>query len=158
MTTLKMILPAICNQYKKLHNAEIAATAIIEALERSKRFPIHHGELSIVFVDDPTIAEIHERFMSDPSATDVITFPADPEMDSAGEIILSVDHAQTRAIEINVPFHRELSLYLAHGWLHLAGYNDQTPEDRKKMRQVEDEAMKIIESEATDIRFSLSNP
>ena len=74
MTTPKMILPAVSNQYNKLHHAEITATAIIEALERSC-FPIRHGELSVVFVDDPTIAEIHERFMGDPSATDVITFP-----------------------------------------------------------------------------------
>lgn len=153
-----MILPAVCNQYNKLDHAEITATAIIEALERSKRFPIGHGELSVVFVDDPTIAEIHERFMGDPSATDVITFPADPDMDSAGEIILSVDHAQTRAIEMNLPFDRELSLYLAHGWLHLAGYDDKTPEDRIEMRQAENEAMQIIKSEVSDVRFSLSSP
>ena len=79
-------------------------------------------------------------------------------MDSAGEIILSVDHAQTRAIEMNIPFDRELSLYLAHGWLHLAGYDDKTSEDRIEMRQAENKAMKIIESEVSDVRFSLSNP
>ncbi len=155
MTIPKTIHPAICNQYKKLRNAESCATAIIEALEHSGRFPISPGELSIAFVDDERIAEIHERFMGDPSATDVITFPANQEMDCAGEIILSVDHAQARASELNVPFGRELSLYLAHGWLHLAGYDDKKPEDRKRMRKAEIDAMEVIESNTSDRKFSL---
>jgi probable rRNA maturation factor len=126
-------------------------------LERSQSFPISSGELSVAFVDDRTIAEIHERFMGDPTATDVITFPADAEMDCAGEIIISVDHARTRATEMNVPFSQELSLYLVHGWLHLAGYDDKEEDDRSKMRQAEADAMAIINNSSEAKQFALSD-
>jgi probable rRNA maturation factor len=58
-------------------------------------------------------------------------------MQSAGEIIVSVDHARTRAAELDLPFARELALYLAHGWLHLCGYDDRKDADREKMRAAE---------------------
>ncbi|MGC6456120.1 MAG: rRNA maturation RNase YbeY [Coraliomargaritaceae bacterium] len=155
MTTPKTILPAICNQYERLQNANHATIAILEALEHSGKFPIGNGELSVVFVNDKTIAEIHQRFMDDPTPTDVITFPADPMMESAGEIILSVDHAEARSSEMKIPFSPELSLYLVHGWLHLAGYDDKETEDCRRMREAEKEAMAIIDDHNASHLYSL---
>lgn len=143
----KTVQPAISNQYKSLDQAEAAATAIVQTLYESGRFPIQAGELSIVFVDDPVIADIHGRYLNDPTATDVITFPADSEMASAGEIIISVDHARTRAKELHLPVSHELSLYLAHGWLHLAGYDDRNESDREKMRAAEAAAIHVLAAE-----------
>ncbi len=102
----------VSNQYSRLSDPEATVRALFDAVEASRQFPISEGELSVVFVDDATIGQIHDDFMDDPNPTDVITFPANPEMESAGEIIVSVDHAITRANELGLPFSLELSLYL----------------------------------------------
>ena len=109
-----MLSLEISNQYSELLDPDEAATALFNRLQESGRFPIAEGELSVAFVDDPCIAQVHADFMDDPTPTDVITFPADQSMESAGEIIVSVDHARSRAAELGEPFSRELSLYLIH--------------------------------------------
>ena len=76
-------------------------------------------------------------------------------MKSAGEIIVSVDHARSRAAELGKPFSRELSLYLIHGWLHLAGYNDRKESDRAEMREAEQKALLILDKAHQAIEFKL---
>lgn len=138
----------INNRYSALADPEAAAIGLFKALHASGRFPITGGELSIAFVNDAQIAQVHADFMDDPTPTDVITFPADASMESAGEIIVSVDHARSRADELDEPFSRELSLYLVHGWLHLAGYDDRNDADRARMREAEREALAVLNAAA----------
>ncbi|MEM8867793.1 MAG: rRNA maturation RNase YbeY [Verrucomicrobiota bacterium] len=145
----------ISEQSNRLHDPEEAAIELFQAIEKSAAFPISPGELSIVFVDDPTIAQVHADFMDDPTPTDVITFPADDSMQSAGEIIVSVDHALARSEELSEPFSRELSLYLLHGWLHLAGYDDRNETDREAMRAAEKQALAIVHSAGAGEDFRL---
>lgn len=141
---MKPLTVEINNRSNRLAGPETATRAIFASLDASGKFPIEGGELSIVFVNDNEIAQIHGDFMDDPTPTDVITFPSDPEMDSAGEIIVSVDQARRKATELNVPFSHELCLYLVHGWLHLAGYDDRSEEDRVAMRKAEEEALEVL--------------
>lgn len=145
----------INNQYKLLADPIEAAKQLCRALEASDAFPIARGELSVVFVTDTIISQIHDDFMNDPSATDVITFPANIEMESAGEIIVSVDHARSRAEELGEPFSRELSLYLVHGWLHLAGYDDRNETDRAAMRIAEQQAFKVLDKTSINTHFHI---
>ena len=147
----------INNQYEPLACPIEATRKLLRTLEASGIFPITNGELSIAFVTDEAIAQVHKVFMNDPGSTDVITFPADPKMNSAGEIIVSVDHALDRAKELDEPFSRELSLYLIHGWLHLAGYDDRSEEDRKAMRAAEQKAMMIVEQAAVGDNFRITS-
>ncbi|MFP4204063.1 MAG: rRNA maturation RNase YbeY [Opitutales bacterium] len=146
---------AITNRSEALLQPEEAARGLLRALEATGSFPIPDGELSIVFLGDSEIARIHENFMGDPAPTDVITFPGDPDMDFAGEILVSVDHAARHATEHGGSFSRELSLYLMHGWLHLAGYDDREEDDRARMRGAESEAIKKLESTGTLDGFQL---
>ncbi|MFP4156731.1 MAG: rRNA maturation RNase YbeY [Opitutales bacterium] len=150
-----MLNPEVSNLYEALKDPETATIACCRALERSGSFPISPGDLSVVFVDDVEIARIHGQFMADPAPTDVITFPSDGEMESAGEIIISVDQARSRAAELDLPFSRELCLYLVHGWLHLAGYDDRTEADRRAMRTAEEQALALVEDDPSCIPFSL---
>ncbi|MGB0743014.1 MAG: rRNA maturation RNase YbeY [Opitutales bacterium] len=145
----------INNQHSSLESPEEATTLLFETIHQSGAFPITGGELSIAFVNDATIAQIHADFMEDPSPTDVITFPADLEMESAGEIVVSVDHAISRSNELGEPFSRELSLYLIHGWLHLAGYDDRNEADRYKMRAAEQEALALVALNEVEITYKL---
>lgn len=83
--------------------------------------------------------------MNDPTPTDVITFPGDPDMDFAGEVCVSMDHAHDFAQRKILDFSRELTLYLVHGYLHLAGYDDMKPELKRRMRAAEKKAMSLLE-------------
>jgi probable rRNA maturation factor len=145
------------NQYSDLTNPEEGTRRLFDVMLASGKFPIRPGELSVAFVDDATIARVHADFMDDPTPTDVITFPADPEMESAGEIIVSVDHAKSRSEELGEPFSRELALYIIHGWLHLAGYDDLNDEDRQKMRVAEKEALALLTSPSHTVTFKLKS-
>jgi probable rRNA maturation factor len=136
----------ISNRSEALAPPEADARKLFGALEAAGRFAVPEGELSVAFVDDDEIARVHQAFMGDPAPTDVITFPGDPDMDFAGEIVVSVDHARARAAELDEPFARELSLYLVHGWLHLAGFRDGTDEERTAMRTAEAEALALLET------------
>jgi len=147
----------ISNLYNRLADPETDTVALFRALEASGDFPISTGELSIVFASDSAIGKIHDDFMGDPNPTDVITFPANLAMGSAGEIIVSVDHARCRAKELGEPFSRELSLYLVHGWLHLAGYDDRNDTDRAAMRIAEQQALAILDKAAVGSAFQLIN-
>jgi probable rRNA maturation factor len=135
---------SISNRYPALLRPESATRRMLRQLHFSRSFPISSGDLSIAFVDDAAIAKLHSDFMQDPSATDVITFPADADLDFAGEIIVSVDRALDHAIKNSVPFNCELALYLIHGWLHLAGFNDHTSAESKIMRDAENKALACV--------------
>lgn len=152
---MPMLRLEINNRFSALAPPEVPATTLFETLHASGQFPITSGELSIAFISDAEIARVHADFMGDPSPTDVITFPADALMESAGEIIVSVDHARSRAEELGEPFSRELSLYLIHGWLHLAGYDDRKEKERADMRKAEEVALAILENSEHPIAFEL---
>jgi probable rRNA maturation factor len=83
-------------------------------------------EVSVAFVSDRRIAEIHRDFMSVDGPTDVITF-------QHGEIVISVETAERQAEKFSTSFGRELKLYFVHGLLHLAGWDDLTSDGFKRM-------------------------
>jgi probable rRNA maturation factor len=113
------------------------------------------GELSLVFLTDPALAQLHAAFLGDPTPTDVITFEGDPLLGTAGEICVSADTAAAYAREHGHHFSEELTLYLVHGWLHLAGYDDQVPAKKRVMRRAEARAMRWLERAHAVPTFSL---
>jgi probable rRNA maturation factor len=50
----------------------------------------------------------------------------------------------------------ELILYIVHGWLHLAGYDDVTPREKRKMRAAETRALKLLRATGHRPRFQLT--
>ena len=64
----------INNQSSALVDPKDAAIALFEAIHASGRFPISEGELSIAFVNDAEIAQVHADFMEDPSPTDAVSY------------------------------------------------------------------------------------
>ena len=113
------------------------------------------GELSLVFLTDDALARIHADFLADPTPTDVITFEGDLLLGSAGEICVSVDTAARFAREHRRDFSAELTLYLVHGWLHLAGYDDRVPSHKVRMRRAEARALRLLERAGALPKFSL---
>jgi len=118
----------------------------------SKTPPCPPGELSLVFLTDPALARLHADFLADPTVTDVITFEGDPAHGVAGEICISVDAAlrhttsrpSAKASARRTTFSAELFLYVVHGWLHLAGYDDLQPAKKRVMRRAEARALRLV--------------
>ncbi len=117
------------------------------------------GELSLVFLTDPELSRLHADFLADPTPTDVITFEGDSTHGTAGEICVSVDaawrHTRTAGLRRQVvasarksdaAFSSELTLYVVHGWLHLAGYDDLVPAQKRAMRRAEARALRLLHS------------
>lgn len=102
------------------------------------------GELSIAFLTDRALARLHGRYMGDASPTDVITFEGDARHGMAGEICVSADAAVRRVGRGAGKLSREVTLYVVHGWLHLAGYDDRNPAAKRAMRRAEARALRLI--------------
>ncbi len=113
------------------------------------------GELSLAFLTDEALAQIHADFLADPTTTDVITFEGNAALGSAGEICVSADTATAYAAQHDRNFSEELTLYIVHGWLHLAGYDDLKPEKKRRMRAAEKRAMALLTAAKTLPQFSL---
>jgi probable rRNA maturation factor len=102
-----------------------------------------HGEgareavVSVVLVDDERIHAMNKEFLQHDYPTDIITFPLDDEVID-GEMYISMDTAIRQAAEYGVSLTNELMRLAAHGTLHLVGYDDTSPEERKHMSALED--------------------
>lgn len=93
------------------------------------------AEISLAIVDDATIHTINRDFLQHDFATDVITFALGDEGGPVeGEIVASAETARTVAAGHGVTAADELLLYVIHGVLHLAGYDDLSPAPRRQMR------------------------
>jgi len=84
----------------------------------------------VALVDDDTMAELHERYLGKTGPTDVLSFPH-------GEIVVSADTARREARKRGISPLHELVLYVVHGALHLAGYDDRKKKDENRMRAAE---------------------
>jgi len=113
------------------------------ALEAALAFGQRPGlTVDVVFVDDPTLADLHARFLGDPSVTDVMAFDLGEDGPGpAAEIYVSVDRARAVAERRGVDAARETALYLVHGALHLCGHDDHEAEPRAAMRSAEAQVM-----------------
>jgi len=109
--------------------------ALVVALDVHYK-PANRGGLSIAFVSHDRLAGLHKEFCSDPTQTDVITFPS-MEEDSFGELCVSAQAAVNYASKHGGAPEEELSRYVIHGYLHLLGYDDLNPKAKRKMRQQE---------------------
>jgi probable rRNA maturation factor len=60
----------------------------------------------------------------------------------AGDIVVSTETARRMARAVGWTPRQELAYYIVHGVLHLTGYDDHTPADRRQMRARERAVMK----------------
>jgi probable rRNA maturation factor len=137
----------LCIDHPNLKGSEPEILQTISCIIESLGDAFPKGDVSIAILSDEKVAEIHGDFLDDPSETDVITFPGDPEMEFAGEVCVSADRAQATFKEQGTTFSEELTLYIAHGLLHLAGLNDKTEAQCVEMRKSEKQAMDLLKQE-----------
>lgn len=133
-----------CDTYNGHKKYRVSAVdEVLNAVERC--VPINYTEISIAFLDEASICALHAEFLNNADPTDVITFPAEEgEEERVGEICISVDEALKYS---QYALEDELTLYLVHGWLHLAGYDDIDPKDRVVMREMEQKVLAFLDQQ-----------
>jgi probable rRNA maturation factor len=100
------------------------------------------GELCVVILRDREIRRINRDFLSHDRATDVLAFRHEPlrgggdasrEAPPFADICISLDTAKRQARELGHGLTRELATLVVHGVLHLRGYNDKRPAEKRRM-------------------------
>lgn len=102
---------------------------------------VTYREVGIVLADHDAVRAVNREWLDHDWETDVVSFCLD-EAAARGEVIegevyVDLDTAAERAPEFGVSFEQEALRYVAHGLLHLTGYDDAAPEQRKRMRTLE---------------------
>ncbi|NNM43844.1 MAG: rRNA maturation RNase YbeY [Chlamydiae bacterium] len=131
-------------------------TASVKAITRfvlEEIYSVTCDQVSIHFVSTKTMQKLHEDFFDDPSETDCISFPIDSPWDQKspcsvlGEIFVCPNTAiKYTDLHGGDPL-EETTLYIVHGLLHLLGYDDIDPKDRKEMRKQEKKCLSLVKSQ-----------
>lgn len=117
--------------------AERALHACQVVSARGPKKPELPDEIFVLLISDRRMAKIHQEFLHESGATDVITF-------QHGEIFISAQTARRHARQFGSTTAREMQLYIVHGLLHLLGFDDRTAVDRRKMRKTESAVFRLI--------------
>jgi len=120
--------------------------------------------LSVSFLSSEKMAEVNMDYLTHKGDTDVICFDyRQSKEDSYAPETMEEDCDETVAVELlicpaaalreaekrGLPFSRELTLYVCHGLLHAAGFDDLKPELKRRMRAAERRVMSALEKEFT---------
>lgn len=125
------------------------------------------AEISLALVGDATIRDLNKRFRRKDKPTDVLSFPllevgtADIFAAAAsadvllGDVIVSVPTAERQAKQRKRPLLDELTTLVAHGVLHLLGFDHKTDAEEREMEAF----ARVLEAAATNkapLRLSLA--
>jgi probable rRNA maturation factor len=105
-------------------------------------------ELTLAFINDTEMEELHLKWMNLPGSTDVMSFPMDelkpndPEPGILGDIVISPVFARAQAEKAGHSFEHEVKILAAHGLLHLLGYDHQELEEERVMFALQEDLVK----------------
>jgi probable rRNA maturation factor len=135
----------------------------LEGIARLTRFVVEQErlpddvEVSVLFVDEPTIAKLNERFLDRSGPTDVLAFAVDEwvadddddEDEEAeeppyllGDVVVCPAVAARNARAHATPIAEELELLVVHGLLHLLGMDHEDDDEAERMERREDELLR----------------
>lgn len=122
-------------------------------------------EMSLLFVDEDTIADLNERFLGSNGPTDVLAFPMDEDLPPGGrqpdqggrgpgapsdpgdppallgDVVVCPAVANRQAVEHGVASVDEIALLVVHGVLHLLDYDHAESDEAAVMRRREQELL-----------------
>lgn len=128
----------------------------------------HETEVSLLFVDEPTIASLNERFLGRPGPTDVLAFPIEDDAERSGrspdeggtgpgsidpdlghlmllgDVVICPAVAARNAVEHEVGFNDEIALLVVHGILHLLGMDHEIAAEAERMEQREQQLLALF--------------
>ncbi len=125
-------------------------------------------EVSLLFVDEVTMAALNERFLHQEGATDVLSFPIEDESDRSGrspdeggtgpgsieadtdrlvllgDVVICPSVAARNAVDHGVTFDDEIALLVVHGILHLLGMDHEVDAEAERMERREQQLLALF--------------
>lgn len=110
-------------------------------------------EISIVILDDKSMAQLNKTYRGIDKPTNVLAFPMQEGEFShitpglLGDLVISIDTAQREAREAGISLDERISQLLVHGILHLVGFDHETSEtDALTMEEKSLDLLRLIET------------
>jgi rRNA maturation RNase YbeY len=110
----------------------------ITDLIRSFQKPLE--SIDYVFCDDEYVYHLNKEHLEHDYYTDILTFPYSYDPISA-EIFISIDRVIDNAQSNNVSVENEILRIIAHGLLHMVGFNDKTDDEKLAMTEAENDCI-----------------
>ncbi|SMB92987.1 probable rRNA maturation factor [Thermanaeromonas toyohensis ToBE] len=136
-------------------NLEKMIRVLLEEAARLEGVP-EEAEVSLTLVDDEEMRRLNRNFRGIDAPTDVLSFalqekvPGEPEIQGGegelllGDIFISLDTARRQAKAYGHSLEREIGLLTIHGFLHLLGYDHDTPEAEETMFRRQQELLSRV--------------
>ena len=100
--------------------------------------------LNYIFQSDESLLHTNIQYLQHDYYTDIITFDYSEHSDLIeGDIFISIDRVKDNSTTHKVTFEDELSRVMAHGLLHLIGFDDKSIEQLNEMRNAEAKALSL---------------
>lgn len=103
------------------------------------------GQITVCLVDNGLIRKLNLQYLGRDRSTDVLAFnlSSKPYAGLAADIIVSTETAVSNARAFKTSALYETLLYVTHGLLHMLGYDDKNPRQRKI---INNKAVRILKS------------
>ena len=105
------------------------------------------GNLNYAFFDDEGLKALNNKFLNHDYYTDVISFNESKGFVINGDIAISVERVKENSTKYNTFFEKEMLRVMAHGLLHLMGFDDKTDTERVAMQNEENIKIKMFHVE-----------
>lgn len=103
-----------------------------------------YTHIEVVFVSKEKILELNHKYRGHDYVTDILTFPFRDDKDGLeGTLYCCPAQIESQAIQYECRFVKELLRVVIHGLLHLAGYEDDTPQGFSRMKELEDKYLQL---------------
>lgn len=110
-----------------------AAEAVLETLAADAR-----GDVAILLTDDEAVRDLNARFRHQDKPTNVLSFPAaENPQGHRGDVALAYGACAREAADQGKTLAAHLQHLVAHGMLHLLGYDHITDEEAHEMEGLE---------------------
>lgn len=139
-------------EYNKIINTVVKRCFEEEGLDNIKIY------INIILTNPEEIKRINKEYRNIDKETDVLSFPMFQKeeieglikkkenivTDILGDVVISIPRVYEQAEEYNHSFERELSYMVVHGFYHLMGYDHMEEEEKKIMRQKEENVLQKL--------------
>jgi len=94
---------------------------------------VRDASLSVALMPDSGIAELHERYLGEPTPTDVLSFPLYEQGEAPlGDVYIGLEQAARQAHSLGVQLEEELARLAIHGTLHILGHDHPVGAGRER--------------------------
>ena len=136
------------DSYKEIIKKVLKKCFEIEKLENKNLY------VNVVLTNAKNIKSINKEHRGIDKETDVLSFPMfekneisnldNTNEDILGDMVISIERVEEQAKEYGHSFERELAYMVVHSFYHLLGYDHMTEEDKKEMREKEENVLGIL--------------